>query len=64
MIPIDFLSPKIEKQQADVYYRFLFQIKTMDFQRDSIRPLSNYETYLVVKQIHETNNERENGKRG
>ncbi len=36
----------------------------MDFQRDSIRPLSNYETYLVVKQIHETNNERENGKRG
>ena len=32
----------------------------MDFQRDSIRPLSNYETYLVVKQIHETNNEREN----
>jgi DNA-directed RNA polymerase subunit F len=36
----------------------------MDFQRDSIRSLSNYETYLVVKQIHETNNERENGKRG
>jgi DNA-directed RNA polymerase subunit F len=36
----------------------------MDFQRDSIRPLSNYETYLVVKQIHETNNERESGKRG
>ncbi|CAF1340391.1 unnamed protein product [Adineta steineri] len=36
----------------------------MDFQRDSIRPLSNYETYLVVKQLHETNNERENGKRG
>lgn len=35
----------------------------MDFQRDSIRPLSNYETYLVVKQIQETNNERENGKR-
>ncbi|UJR37571.1 hypothetical protein I4U23_030272 [Adineta vaga] len=36
----------------------------MDFQRDSLRPLSNYETYLVVKQLHETNNERENGKRG
>jgi len=36
----------------------------MDFQRDSIRPLSNYETYLVVKQIHETNNDRESGKRG
>lgn len=36
----------------------------MDFQRNSIRPLSNYETYLVVKQIHETNNEREIGKRG
>ena len=36
----------------------------MDFQRDSIRPLSNYETYLVVKQLHETNNERESGKRG
>lgn len=36
----------------------------MDFQRDSIRLLSNYETYLVVKQIHESNNERENGKRG
>jgi DNA-directed RNA polymerase subunit F len=36
----------------------------MDFQRDSIRSLSNYETYLVVKQLHETNNERENGKRG
>ena len=36
----------------------------MDFQRDSIRPLANYETYLVVKQIHETNNSRENSKRG
>lgn len=36
----------------------------MDFQRDSIRPLSNYETYLVVKQIHTTNNDRESGKRG
>jgi DNA-directed RNA polymerase subunit F len=36
----------------------------MDFQRDSICSLSNYETYLVVKQIHETNNERESGKRG
>jgi DNA-directed RNA polymerase subunit F len=36
----------------------------MDFQRDSIRPLSNYETYMIVKQIHETNNERENSKRG
>lgn len=36
----------------------------MDFQRDSIRPLSNYETYLVVKQIHAANNEREIGKRG
>lgn len=36
----------------------------MDFQRDSIRPLSNYETYLVVKQLHDTNNEREIGKRG
>ncbi|CAF0780146.1 unnamed protein product [Rotaria sp. Silwood1] len=36
----------------------------MDFQRDSIRSLSNYETYLVVKQIHETNNEHENTKRG
>lgn len=36
----------------------------MDFQRDSIRPLSNYEVYLVVKQIHDTNTERESGKRG
>ena len=36
----------------------------MDFQRNSIRPLSNYETYLVVKQIHENNNDRESGKRG
>ncbi|CAF3215727.1 unnamed protein product [Rotaria sp. Silwood2] len=36
----------------------------MDFQRDSIRSLSNYETYLVVKQIHDTNNEQENNKRG
>jgi DNA-directed RNA polymerase subunit F len=36
----------------------------MDFQRDSIRPLSNYETYIIVKQLQETNNERENGKRG
>ena len=36
----------------------------MDFQRDSIRSLSNYETYLVVKQIHDTNNERDTGKRG
>jgi DNA-directed RNA polymerase subunit F len=36
----------------------------MDFQRDSIRPLSNYETYLVVKQLQDGNNERDNGKRG
>ena len=36
----------------------------MDFQRDSIRLLSNYETYLIVKQIHESNNEREANKRG
>lgn len=43
---------------------FCFSLQRMDFQRDSIRPLSNYETYLVVKQIHETNNEREIGKRG
>ncbi|CAF0731337.1 unnamed protein product [Didymodactylos carnosus] len=25
----------------------------MDFIRDSIQPLSNYETYLIVKQVHE-----------
>lgn len=36
----------------------------MDFERDSLRPLSNYETYLVVKQIHDSNNERETNKRG
>ena len=36
----------------------------MDFERDSVRPLSNYETYRVVKQIHDSNNERESGKRG
>ena len=36
----------------------------MDFDRNSLRPLSNYETYVIVRQIHDSNNERENGKRG
>lgn len=36
----------------------------MDFDRNSLRPLSNYETFIIVRQIHDNNNERENGKRG
>lgn len=42
----------------------MFFSRSMDFQRDSLQPLSNYETYVIVRQIHESNNERESSKRG